>query len=225
MQKIQEIPLIDRPRERLKRLGPSVLRSDELLAILLGSGSKKDPVLEVSRALIRKFGSIDGISRASLEELQDVSGIGLAKALTLKAAFELSFRSQDNSYENPFIKTAKDAFLAAKPYVKNEKRELFLTLMLNVRSQLISVEIISIGILTATLVHPREVFSPAIQKKAHSIIVIHNHPSSYLKPSTEDLCVTKQLKDASQVMDIPLIDHLIISEENYFSFRENGLVL
>ena len=225
MQKIQEIPLTDRPRERLKRLGPSVLKSDELLAILLGSGSKKDPVLEVSRELIKRFGSVDGISRASLEELQEISGIGAAKALTLKAAFELSFRTRDNTSENPFIKTAKDAFLAAKPLIKNEKRELFLTLMLNVRNQLISIEIISIGILTGTLVHPREVFAPAIQKKAHSIIVIHNHPSSYLKPSTEDLEITKQLKDASLVMGIPLVDHLIISEENYFSFRENSLIL
>lgn len=224
MQQIQEIPLTDRPRERLRRLGPSVLRSDELLAILLGSGSKKDPVLEVSRELIRKFGSIDGLSRASIEELQEVSGIGIAKALTLKAAFELSSRSQANGGENPFIKTAKDAFLVAKPFVKNEKRELFLTLMLNVRNQLISIEVISIGILTATLVHPREVFAPAIQKKANSIIVIHNHPSSYLKPSSEDMEVTKQLKEASQVMGIPLVDHLIISEDNYFSFRENGLI-
>jgi DNA repair protein RadC len=224
MQQIQEIPLIDRPRERLRRLGPSVLRSDELLAILLGSGSKKDPVLEVSRALIRKFGSIDGLSRASLEELQEISGIGIAKALTLKAAFELSSRSQSNGDENPFIKTAKDAFLVAKPFVKNEKRELFLALLLNVRNQLISIEVISIGILTATLVHPREVFAPAIQKKANSIIVIHNHPSSYLKPSPEDFEVTKQLKDASEVMGIPLVDHLIISEDNYFSFRESSLI-
>lgn len=224
MQQIQEIPLNDRPRERLKRLGPSVLRSDELLAILLGSGSKKDPVLEVALALIRKFGSIDGLSRASLEELQEVSGIGIAKALTLKAAFELSSRSQGNVSDHPYIKTAKDAFLVAKPFVKNEKRELFLSLLLNVRNQLISIEVISIGILTATLVHPREVFAPAIHKKAHSIIVIHNHPSSYLKPSPEDFEVTKQLKDAALVMGIPLIDHLIISEEHYFSFRENGLI-
>lgn len=224
MQQIQEIPLNDRPRERLKRLGPSVLRSDELLAILLGSGSKKDPVLEVALALIRKFGSIDGLSRASLEELQEVSGIGIAKALTLKAAFELSSRSQGNVSDHPYIKTAKDAFLVAKPFVKNEKRELFLSLLLNVRNQLISIEVISIGILTATLVHPREVFAPAIHKKAHSIIVIHNHPSAYLKPSPEDFEVTKQLKDAALVMGIPLIDHLIISEENYFSFRENGLI-
>lgn len=224
MLQIQEIPIIDRPRERLRRLGPSVLRSDELLAILLGSGSKKDPVLEVSRELIRRFGSIDGLSRASLEELQEVSGIGLAKALTLKAAFELSLRSQTNGGDNPFIKTAKDAFLAAKPFVKNEKRELFLTLMLNVRNQLIAIEVISIGILTATLVHPREVFAPALHKKAHSIIVVHNHPSSHLKPSSEDMGVTKQLKDASHVMGIPLVDHLIISEDNYFSFRENGLL-
>ncbi len=224
MMQIQEIPTFDRPRERLRRLGASVLRSDELLAILLGSGSKKDPVLEVSRELIRKFGSIDGLSRASLEELQEISGIGLAKALTLKAAFELSSRSQSQNNDNPFIKTAKDAYLAARHLIKNEKRELFLTLLLNVRNQIISIEIISVGILTATLVHPREVFAPAIQKKANSIIVMHNHPSTCLKPSTEDLEITKQLKDASQVIGIPLVDHLIITENNYFSFRESGLI-
>lgn len=215
------IPICERPRERLRRLGHGALRSDELLAILLGSGSKKDPVMQLSKELIARFGSVEGLSQATLEELQGVSGIGLAKALKIKAAFALSSR-KDPLIENNTIRTPQEAFNAARPYIQNEKREHFLAILLDVRSRLISVEIISVGTLTATLVHPREVFFPAIRKKAHSLIVVHNHPSDNLTPSEEDILITKQLHEASKLMNIPLIDHLIIGRHNYYSFKENG---
>ena len=223
MTAIQEIPPYERPRERLKRLGPDALRSDELLAVLLGSGSKKDPVLELSRSLIKKFGSIQGLSLATLEELQTISGIGFAKALKIKAAFELSSRCNSiNEKEYQTIRTPEKAFIAVQPLIKNEKRELFLTLLLDVRCQLIEVEVISIGILTSTLVHPREVFFPAIRKKAHALIAVHNHPSGSLKPSEEDIHLTHSLFQASELMGIPLLDHLIVTSKSYYSFKKSG---
>lgn len=223
MSTIQEIPPYERPRERLKRLGADALRSDELLAVLLGSGSKKDPVLELSKALIREFGSLKGVAAATLEELQAISGIGFAKALKIKAAFELSSRcdcKDDKDYLT--IRTPERVYNAVRPFIKNEKRELFLTVLLDVRCMLIEVEVISIGILTTTLVHPREVFFPAIRKKAHAIIAVHNHPSGNLVPSKDDISLTEHLHQASQLMGIPLIDHLIVSSESYYSFKQSG---
>lgn len=219
---LDQIPIHERPRERLKRLGAKALRSDELLAILLGSGSQKEPVMELAQGLINRFGSILGMSTATIEELQSLTGIGAAKALKIKAAFELASRLHDSNKEKITVKNPKDLFLAAKPYIADEKRELFLIILLNVRNQIIGVEIISIGTLTATLVHPREVFFPAIRRKAHAIVAIHNHPSSHLAPSKEDYETTKQLIQASHIINIPLLDHLIISRDNYYSFRENG---
>lgn len=219
---IQEIPQCERPRERLKRLGPDALRSDELLAVLLGSGSKKDPILQLSKDLISKFGSVQGLSHATVEELLEISGIGLAKALKIKAAFGLSCRAEPQPQDRNVINSPKAAFRIARPFIKNEQREIFLNLLLDVRGYLIAVEVVSIGILTETLVHPREVFFPAIKRKAHSMIIVHNHPSTHLSPSEADISITKQLLEASLVMNIPLIDHLIISHENYYSFRERG---
>lgn len=223
MSMIQEIPPSERPRERLKRLGADALRSDELLAVLLGSGSKKDPVLELSKSLIKEFGSLKGLSTATLEELQSISGIGFAKALKIKAAFELSTRCGfKDEKKHTTVRTPQEAFIAAQPLIKNEKRELFLTLLLDVRCGLIDVEVISIGILTSTLVHPREVFFPAIRKKAHALIAVHNHPSGSLLPSEEDIQLTHSLHQASELMGIPLMDHLIVSSESYYSFKQGG---
>lgn len=222
MNSIQSMPHYDRPRERLKRLGADALRSDELLAVLLGSGSKRDPVLQLSKELISRFGSVHALSCATLEELQEIAGIGPAKALKIKAAFELSSRTNLTPQSPIPIKTPEAAFAVAKPFIKNEKRETFLTLLLDVKSRLIAVEVVSIGILTETLVHPREVFFPAITRKAHSLIIVHNHPSSDVTPSKADIAITKQLIDASHLMNIPLLDHLIVSQNNFYSFRENG---
>jgi DNA repair protein RadC len=222
MSQIQEIPKTERPRERLKRLGADVLRSDELLAVILGSGSQKDPVLKLAAELLKKFGSVQGLALASLEELQSISGIGIATALKIKAAFALSQRVDSPVQEQVIVKSPKDAFLAARPYIQNEKREFFLTVLLDVRNQIIAVDVISIGTLTGTLVHPREVFLSAIKRNAHALIAVHNHPSQDLTPSSEDIETTKQLIDAAHLMNIPLLDHLIISRDHYYSFKENG---
>jgi DNA repair protein RadC len=223
MQRVKDLPLADRPRERLKRLGAEALNSDELLAVVLGTGSKKDSVLQLSRALISRFGSIHGLSDATLEELQTVPGIGYAKALKLKAAFSLSKRCHSITIQEILtIDSPKEAFLVSQPYIKNEKREVFLAVLLNIKNCLIAVEIVSIGILNATLVHPREFFFPAIRRKAHAVIAVHNHPSGNLQASEADISITRQLIKAAEIIAIPILDHLIISQDRYYSFKEDG---
>lgn len=224
MNRVSEIPVAERPRERLKRLGPDALSAEELLAVVLGSGSQKTPVLKLARAILVKFGSLKAVGDATLEELTAIPGIGPATGLKLKAAFTLARRSQEPvPLDEVPIKTPLQAFHAAAPFIRGEKRELFILLLLNAKSRLIGVEVVSIGTLTATLVHPREVFYVAIRRRAHAIVAVHNHPSGHLDPSPEDLKLTEDLIDAARLISIPLLDHLIISPSDYMSLRENGI--
>lgn len=222
--KVADLPSGERPRERLKRFGPEVLSAEELLAILIGVGSKKEPVLKLARELMIRFGSLKGIDEAAIEELQMIPGIGPATAFKIKAAFSLAYRSiREPSKESLPIKTPKDAYQLALPYIEKEKREIFLALLLNIKGRLIGIETISIGTLSETPVHPREFFYPAIRRKAHALIAIHNHPSGILTSSKEDLELTDQLIECGNLMQIPLLDHLIISPDGFNSLRENGI--
>jgi DNA repair protein RadC len=221
---IFDIPATERPRERLKLLGANALNAEELLAIILGSGSRKEPVLKLARELLMRFQCLQGVAEASIEELQTISGIGIAKALQLKAAFSLAERCfRDKLQAEQEVKSPEQVFNVALPYITGEKRELFLILLLNVKSRLIGVEIVSIGTLSATLVHPREVFYQAIRRKASALIAVHNHPSGDLRPSREDIELTQHLIEASHFIEIPLLDHLIISTNKYNSLREQGI--
>lgn len=223
MHKISDLAPFDRPRERLRSLGPSALTSEELLAVVLGTGSKKEPVLDLARHLLNKFESMQGLSEATLEELQSVSGIGMAKALKLKAAFSLTRRCEEMSQDvKPAIRTPRDAFRVALPHIKDGKREMCLAILLDIRRRLICVETISIGTLTRTFVHPREVLFPLIRRKANSFVVVHNHPSGNPSPSEEDFRITEQLKEASRLVAIPLLDHVIVCQNKYYSFLEGG---
>jgi DNA repair protein RadC len=222
--RVIDLPSEERPRERFARLGAAALSTEELLAILLGSGSSQKPVLNLARELLVTFQSLQGIKDAALEELQKVSGIGLAKAIQLKAALALNERKETH-HPQPFpsIKKPEEAFKSALPHLKGAKKEILLALLLNASHRLISVEVISIGILSATLIHPREFFHPAIKRHAAYVIAVHNHPSGQLTPSKEDLEVTARLIEAGRLMDIPLIDHLIVSDDGFLSLREQGL--
>jgi DNA repair protein RadC len=217
---IHEIPLDERPRERLQKKGADALSNEELLAVILGTGSKEKPVLELSRSLLSHFESPQSLFHASLGELAAFPGIGQAKASLLKAAFALAERALEQVEDaKPVIKLPEQAFKAVLPMIRGEKRELFLILLLDSKSRLLRTETVSIGILNATLVHPREVFFPVIKHSAYAIIAVHNHPSGDLSPSKEDVNMTKQLLAASKSLGIPLFDHLIVSETNYFSLK------
>lgn len=214
---------LDRPREKLEKLGVSALREEELLAIMLGTGTSGKDVLSLSKELLKKY---DGkkLLRISLEELKSKKGIGSAKASVLLAAFELTKRFLENDSNTiPAVKTPQDV-LAQVHEIRSRKKENFVVLYLNARNQLIHREFVSIGSLDSTVVHPREVFAPAIQNSSASVILTHNHPSGDCQPSSEDIELTKRLVAAGELLGIEVLDHLIVSNSGYLSMREKGLM-
>lgn len=221
---IHHLPEEDRPRERLLKQGPDAISSSELIAIILGSGMKGKSVLQLSQELIMHFGSLERLASATIEEMCEIKGLGKVKAVQLKAAFTLGLRASKQQEEsNPPVKTPSQVFLLLKDQLANEKREIFIVLMQDIKGYLISYETVSIGTMSNVLVHPREIFYPAIRHKAWSIIVAHNHPSGDPTPSVEDFELTEILIKAGKVMKIPVRDHIIIGQNKYISLREHGL--
>lgn len=224
--RIIDWPEKERPREKLIQRGSDSVSSAELIAILLGQGSVGNNALETAKQLIRKFETLQGLSAASLTELQQIPGIGPAKSVTLLAAFQLYRNLQKEAAENSLIKYTNPAQVADIyiPVLGHLKKECFYVIMLDSAMKKISDIEISRGLLNASLVHPREVFNPAIKNNSKGIILIHNHPSGLLKPSEEDIKTTNRLVESSVILGIPVYDHLIISASGYFSFKENGLI-
>lgn len=221
---IHDLPKVDRPREKLAKYGPEFLKDHELLAIILRTGTYGKNVLKVSQEILWRF-SKNKLLGLSFDQLKQINGIGPAKAAQVLAAFELSKRvlKVDTSNTKPTIQTPKDV-IAQVSYLKNLKKENFVVLYLNSRNELLSKETISIGTLNANLVHPREVFEPAIRNFASSVVFVHNHPSGDPEPSEDDVKITKQLVEAGKIMGIEVIDHLIIASEKYLSFKEEKLI-
>lgn len=219
------LPQEDRPRERLLRYGPEVLSLAELLAILLVTGTKGKSVLELAQEMILEFGGLQGLLEASIEELKQIKGIGEAKAIQLKAAFGIALKSAKlPTCAHPYLRTAAEAFLFAKEQIGAEKKEVLLVMLKDVRARLIHHELVSVGTLSEVLVHPREVFHPAVRHRAHSLILAHNHPSGDPTPSESDLQLTRLLLHSSRVMGIGLDDHLIVGAHTFYSLRERGLL-
>ena len=217
--KINEIPEENRPRERFQKLGANVLSDAELLAIILQKGTKGENVIDMCNRLISKYG-IDKLSYLSLKELQEINGIGPAKAMQIKALFEFKRRHDLAKRTKIPVRSAKDVFEYASRRLPDNDKEHFMVLHLDSKNRIIKDEIISTGILNASLVHPREVFKPAIKESANSIILVHNHPSGDPTPSEEDKKITKILFDAGELLDIKLLDHVIVGD-TYYSFKEN----
>ncbi|MBI2137232.1 DNA repair protein RadC [Candidatus Woesearchaeota archaeon] len=217
--KLLQIPEENRPRERLQKLGVGVLSEAELLAIILQKGTRQENVLDVSNRLISKYG-IENLSGLSLKELQSIKGIGTAKATQIKAAFELSKRCSGNGNSRKPIVTAQDVYDCALPRLQNSDREQFLVIMLDGKNRVIKIETVSIGILNASIVHPREVFKSAIKESANSIILVHNHPSGDPSPSEEDKIVTGIFKEAGRLLNIHVLDHVIIGKGDYYNFAK-----
>ncbi len=224
--RITDWPLEERPREKLMRLGPDSVSNAELIAILLGQGTPQLNAVELAKKLLRAFGSLEALSNASLKELQQVKGIGPAKSVTLLAAFQLYRNLQRERAEREVVsfhdpeKVAK----AYQPVLGHLKQESFYVILLNSNLERIQDFRITTGTLDASLVHPREVFSPAVKYMAKGVIVLHNHPSGQNKPSQADIEVTNRLVNSGKILDIPVYDHIIITFDGYFSFKENGLI-
>lgn len=217
--KIKDLPKADRPREKLVAKGAENLRDSELLAILLRTGKAGKNVIEVASQILSKY-SKKRLLQMTYQDLVKIGGIDSAKATTLLAAFELAKRALEVNDNNlPTINSPKDA-VAQLAELRQNKKEHFVVLYLNARKQLVYKETVSIGTLTANLVHPREVFEPALKCSAAEVVVAHNHPSGDPEPSEDDRVITKKLKEAGAMMGIEVMDHIIIGKSSYFSFKE-----
>lgn len=221
MARIKDLPKIERPREKLIRYGPEKLSTSELLAILLRTGGKGINVVELANNVLKKF-SGDGLGKANVKELRNTFGLGVAKACEIVACFELGRRLLQHK-QSVLLLSPKDVWEELKD-IRDNKKEHFVIFFLDARNQEIKREIISIGSLNANLVHPREVFEPAVRYFAAQIIVAHNHPSGDPEPSEDDLVITKQLVDAGKLLGIELKDHMIVSKVNFFSFKDHKLL-
>jgi DNA repair protein RadC len=217
--KITDLAPENRPRERLQKEGAQALSSAELLAVLLKSGTKKENILEISNRLISKYGLIN-LSYCTLQQLQQHYGIGPARASQIVALFELYKRISCNQ-DKKKISGAKDVAEIYFPRTQHLQKEHFIALYLDTKNNLIADETITVGILNSSIVHPREVFHGAIKHLAHSIIVVHNHPSGDPEPSPEDVQITKILEKTGKIMGIPLLDHVIMGKDTWWSWAES----
>lgn len=222
---VHDLPLAERPRERLTRLGAEMLSEQELLACILGRGIAGESVLISARRLLATFKSLRGISEASVEQLSGVHGIGAAKAVQLKASVELARRvSAASDGRRAAVDSVEAAAALVRPALLDKQKEHFVALLLDNRHHVIRLAPIAIGSLSATLVHPRELFKEAIAASAAAVIVAHNHPSGDPEPSAHDVELTRRLVDAGALLGIEVLDHLIIGSEGTVSLQAAGLM-
>lgn len=219
---IHDLPHIERPREKLIKYGVSRLSNLELLVIILRTGKKGESVLVLASKLLRKI-TLEKLSECSFEEFKKISGIGPSKACELLSCVELGRRLFEHKKVNiSQLLSPQDVFDNLKD-IRISKKEHFVVFFLDSRNQEIKREIISIGTINASLVHPREVFEPAVKYLAVQVILAHNHPSGTLEPSEDDLTVNKRLVEAGRLLGIEVLDHIIVTRDSFISFKERGL--
>ncbi len=222
---IKELPPDERPRERLQKCGAEALSDSELLAIILRTGTAKVSAMQLAAQLLGRFKSFRGIASASIEELCEIDGIGPAKAAQIKAAFEIGTRlSKVNDNDNNLIRSSKDVRDMVWHEMRMYDQEHFKIVLLNTKNRVIRIETVTVGILDSSIVHPREVFKSAIKSNAACVILVHNHPSGDSTPSRDDEAVTRRLYDAGELVGISVVDHIIIGEKSYYSFKDNNKI-
>jgi len=224
MKSVREWPEFERPRERLLKEGAQSLSDAQLLAIILRTGSNKKTVIDTAMDLISRFGGLKGIEEASTKELKSFKGLGNAKIAQIKAAFELGKRVLSHTFQKQIFNSASIVYNYFFPALNGLKKEVFISLLLDTKLKLIREVKISEGILNQSLIHPREVFKEAVKESAFAIILVHNHPSGDPTPSEQDIEITKKLKQASEILEISLLDHVIIGNGKYFSMKENKII-
>lgn len=215
--RIQDLPDADRPREKLARRGAASLSDVELLAVLLGSGTRRTSVLDLASKILR---TVDGrLDPDKFEQLQSIAGVGKAKACQIEAALELARRHIAKGRHA--VRDAADAL----PYlqsIRGKKQEHFVCISLNGANEVIESRVVTVGLLDTNQVHPREVFSDPIQDRAAAVLIAHNHPSGTLEPSPEDLALTRRLVQAGELLGIRVLDHLIVTEDGFLSLKSAG---
>ncbi len=224
---IKDWPAEDRPREKLLARGPQALSDTELLAIILrnGNASTGESAIDHARLLLDRFGGLKGMDEAAGSELAKVKGIGPAKIAQIKASLELARRIGSHKWEpGQSLRSSEDVFHHFRHDLEKEKRELFYVVLLNNKNKKIRDVKISEGSLTASLVHPREVYNPVIRESAAAVIFVHNHPSGDPAPSPEDIEITRRLKEVGDVMGVRVLDHVVIGQDRYFSFNDKGML-
>lgn len=221
---IKELPEEQRPREKLLNQGAEALTNEELLALIIRTGGQKETAMDLARRLVACFGGLRSLTDVTCEELMAIKGIGLAKAAQIIAVVELAKRLSVEGARRPKIRSPRDAAELLMPEMRYLKKEVFKVMLLDTKNQLIAVEKISQGALNSSIVHPREVFKPAIKRSCCSLIVAHNHPSGEVEPSAEDIQVTKRLLDGGKILGIDVLDHLIIGDGRFLSLKEKGYI-
>lgn len=220
---IRDYPKEERPRERFLQDGPQSLSNQELLALLLRTGSRDESVLQLSGRLINSFKGLRLLKEASVEELTVIKGIGEAKAIQILASVELGRRINNlNDQDRYVIRSPEDGANYCMEEMRFLSQEHFVCLYLNTKNQVLQKTTVFIGSLNASIVHPREVFKEAFKRSAASIICLHNHPSGDPSPSREDIEVTKRLVECGKIIGIEVLDHIIIGEHKYVSLKEKG---
>lgn len=214
---IRETPLEERPRERMSLLGSDSLSDHELLSIIIGSGNRNTPVEEISHQVLKL---LDGAGETvGYQDLLKVKGLGKAKAALIASVLEFGRRYFQTAKKR--ITYPADVYPLLRHYA-DRPQEHFICIILNGAHEVIRTEIVSVGLVNRTIVHPREVYSGPIKDRATAVIAAHNHPSGNLSPSSEDISITKRLKEAGSILGIEMLDHIIFSEQGYFSFLEEG---
>lgn len=218
--RVRDLPIDEKPREKLQQFGPGSLSTSELVAIVLGVGTRKEEVMSMSRRIVSEYGEKAIIHEMNPERLADILSIPIGKAHQIIAACEFGRRMFATDQGKPvFIRTAGQAFQHVA-HIGHLTKEQLRGLYLNSRHELVHEEIISVGSLTANIVHPREVFQPALSHGAVAVIIAHNHPSGTVEPTDADMMVTRQLKAAGQILGIELLDHLVVASESYQTCME-----
>lgn len=217
MKTINELNKIDKPREKLSKKGVTSLKNYELLAVLLGSGTKDKDVLKLSKEIIALFE--DDFEGITLEKLINIHGLGIAKSSQVLSAIELSKRYLIK--QNKKITKAEDIYNELQEY-KNKKQEYFMTITLDGANHIIEKRVVFIGTLNRSLIHPREIFADALTDRAASIIIAHNHPSGQLEASVEDLHVTQRIKESGKLLGVELLDHVIFTKDGFLSLADGG---
>jgi DNA repair protein RadC len=228
---VKEWPEDERPRERLLKYGAAALSDAQLLAIIIRNGRGGRSAVDLGMELIDKFKSLEGIAQAGIREIcgrDGVKGIGLAKTAEIKAAIELGrrwYQRPSQVHETPAsLCSSQEVVHYFRQTLKDRKKEIFRCFLLDTKNRVIKDEEVSVGSLTASLVHPRETFKAAIRESAAAVIFVHNHPSGDIKPSQEDLLLTRRLVQAGEVLGIQVLDHIIIGDGSHFSFRDSGMI-